>query len=230
MVTLGFAKEDQDFSVLESMAEAAKAAGSRGEFLRPELSWAGLESAFASAISSLTATKSHLSSTVAAPPARRAAGGGGSRRSLAPIQEAQKESADSQHVDGWAVYAEGVSRWEYRPESLHGIERPHPWIDVKDFVSPLADGIAIRKLPFGEGAERLVFKMQVHTSAYIGVHKRRSWWNGTVGVLYKYGEGGSRGYAKCMRSLPIVCISGCTHASYVCSVRMCIQPGHLSGW
>lgn len=163
VVTLGFASDEQDFSVLESMAEAARAAGAKGSFQRPELSSAGLASALSSAISSLTETKTTLASTLAAPAGRVGAGAGGGvgvgPRSLPPIQEFQKESADSEHQDGWVVYADEVERMEYRPESVDGVEE-HPW-QVQRFFSPEADAIAIRKNPFGEGAERLVYKMQV---------------------------------------------------------------------
>ena len=122
-----------------------------GNFLRPELSSAGLGSAIASAVSSLTATKSHLS-TFVAPSA-----GGKIRQSLPPIQE--KESVDCEQGQGWVVYGENVSRWEYAPESNFGIQQP-PW-RRKSFASNSANGIAIRRLHFGEGAERLVYKMQV---------------------------------------------------------------------
>lgn len=137
------------------MAKAACTAGAKGNFYRPELSSVGLGSAIASAVSTLTDTKSHLSSTLMAAPAAR------SRRALPPIQELPKESADSAHVEGWMVYARGVRRWEYAPES---------WIDKRDWqqtrlISPAADGIAIRKVPFGEGAERVVYKMQVDEHA-----------------------------------------------------------------
>lgn len=149
--TFGFASGDQDFSVLEAMAEAARSAGAKGDFLRPELSSAGLRSAIASAVSTLTDTKSQLSSTLMAPPVARG------RRALPPIRELQKESAECEHPDGWVVYVRGVMRWEYAPVS---------WIDKRAWrqmrlMSPAADGIAIRKVPFGEGAERVVFKMQV---------------------------------------------------------------------
>ena len=159
VATLGFAAEGQDFSVLESMAEAARTGGaSKGEFFRPELSASGLASALASVISSLTHTKSTLASTLAAPPGRAGAGAG--RRSLPPIQESVKESPDSEHADGWVFYIGEVERWEYRPKSASGVEEEHPW-EIQNLFSASADALAIRKIPFGEGAERLVFKMQV---------------------------------------------------------------------
>ena len=122
-----------------------------GNFLRPELSSSGLGSAIASAVSSLTETKSHLS-TLVAPSA-----GGRVRRSLPPIQE--KESVECDHVEGWVVYVGNVKRWEYAPRSHFGIQQV-PW-RRKGFASDSANGVAIRRVHFGEGAERLVYKMQV---------------------------------------------------------------------
>lgn len=157
VLTLGFASTEQDFSVLDSMAKAASDAGAKGEFHRPELSSAGLSSAIASAVSSLTDTKSHLSSTLMGAPGAIVPRGG--RRSLPAIREMEKESADCEHGDGWRVYTHGVRRWEYAPASLYGMER-RPW-HLRDLISPLANSIAIRKVPFAEGAERVVYKMQV---------------------------------------------------------------------
>ncbi|CAB1098021.1 unnamed protein product [Ectocarpus sp. CCAP 1310/34] len=152
--TLGFANPGQNFSVLQSMAKAARRGGAKGQFSRPELSSAGLASAIASAVSSLTDTKSHLSSTLmgATPGAR------GARRGLSPIRELQKESADCEGVEGWKVYVRGVTRLEYSPEFSHGIERSR-W-KPRRLVSPYADGIAIRRVPFEEGAEKVVYKMR----------------------------------------------------------------------
>lgn len=167
VATVGFASRDQDFPVLEAMAEAARSAGAKGDFYRPELSSAGLASAISSTVSTLTATKSHLSTTVMAPPAARG------RRALPPIQEVQKESAECDDADGWKVYVGGIARWEYVPFSRPSPLSPLPCFDKLQLEWqetgprwPTADGIAIRKLPFGEGAERMVFKMQVHARAW----------------------------------------------------------------
>ncbi len=124
---------------------------STGNFLRPELSSAGLGSAIASAVSSLTETKSHLSTLVAPADARRV------RRRLPPIQE--KESAYCEDVEGWETYGNDVSRWEYAPESHFGIQQ-FPWRRNR-LASEGANGILIRRLHFDEGAERLVYKMKV---------------------------------------------------------------------
>lgn len=128
-----------------------------GNFLRPELSSAGLGSAIASAVSSLTETKSHLSTLVAP------ADSGRIRPSLPPIRE--RESADSDHLGGWKMYVNNVKRWEHDPDSQFGVQQ-HPW-QRKRFASESADGIAIRAAHFDEGAEKLVYKMRVRLGACV---------------------------------------------------------------
>ncbi|CAN0093175.1 unnamed protein product, partial [Ectocarpus sp. 12 AP-2014] len=85
-------------------------------------------------------------------------GARGARRGLSPIRELQKESADCEGVEGWKVYVRGVTRLEYSPELSRGIER-NRWQPLR-LVSPYADGIAIRRVPFEEGAEKVVYKMR----------------------------------------------------------------------
>lgn len=161
--TLGFAKPDQDFSVLEAMANAANTAGATARFHQPDLSAIGLGSAIAQSVSSLTATKTKLSTMLAPPPAA-------DRRPLPVLREVERECVGgsdswilapttSQTGDGWVVYTEDVKRYEYSPVSIRGL-KSNPWT-LKDFFSEKANGIIIRRKAFGEGAERLVFGMQV---------------------------------------------------------------------
>ena len=163
VVTLGFARPSQDFSVLEAMAMAAREAGANAEFHRPELSAVSLGSAIAATVSSLSATKSRISTAL--PPLS-----GGNSRPRPPLRQVEKEcvgSSDSwRHApttsetgDGWVIYTDGVKRYEYRPLSVRGLEA-HPWV-VRGLFSSRADAIVIRRKAFGEGAERLVFAMQV---------------------------------------------------------------------
>lgn len=60
VTTLGFASPEEDFTVLENMAEAARGGGAQGQFIRPELSSRGLGTAIADSVSSLTATRLRL--------------------------------------------------------------------------------------------------------------------------------------------------------------------------
>lgn len=166
VATLGFGRPGQDFAVLEAMAKAAREAGAKGEFHRPELSSIGLGSAIAASVSSLTATKSRLFTTLA--PLLE-----GNRKPIPALKKVEKEYACCGHSwrharttsetgDGWVIYTDSVQRYEYRPLSVRGLEA-HPWVR-QDFFSSRADGIVIRRKAFGEGAERLVFGMQVRAT------------------------------------------------------------------
>lgn len=155
VATLGFAGAEEDFSVLQGMAEAAREGGAQGKFYRPELSSAGLGTAIADSVSSLTSTRLRLTTL---------AGGSKQPREL---RQVEREAAGTpwghapttaQTGDGWVVYTRGV----YRFELASGVKRysDTPW-DEADFFSEETNGIAIRSKALGEGAERLVFGLQV---------------------------------------------------------------------
>lgn len=169
--TIGFGGPGQDFSVLEAMAEAARDGGAQGEFHRPSLSSEGLGSAIADSISSLTATKLSLTTLVSEGKQPRA------------LRQVEREAAGShwghapttmQTGDGWVVYTEGVERFEFSQKADRF--RGNPWIAV-DLASEQANGIAIRSKALGEGAERLVFGLQVcykKNTSYILSHGKHS--------------------------------------------------------
>lgn len=175
VATLGFAHQEQDFSVLEAMAKAAADSGAHGEFHRPELSAAGLGSAIARSVSSLTATRTRLTSL--------ASTGGRSR----VIRQVEREAAhganswvlaptaiDTGKGDGWVVHPHNVRRFDFRSAAMRG-ESDEPWVQV-GLSNETATGIAIRRKAFGEGAERLVFRLQVwiivHPVVYVCVFSR----------------------------------------------------------
>lgn len=68
----------------------------------------------------------------------------------------------SQLRDDWVPYMNNVERFEFRPESFPGRD-VNPWVEMGLF-SNRADGIVIRRKAFAEGAERLVFGLQVCSS------------------------------------------------------------------
>eukprot|EP00752_Nemacystus_decipiens_P007214 g6457.t1 len=153
VVTLGFAGPDQDFSVLEAMAQAARDEGAQGKFLRPEISSKGLGTAIADSVSSLTATRLRLT-TLAGHRQRR------------ELRHVELEAAGTQwgHApttaqtgDGWVVYTSDVQGFEFSQKAMK--YTGSPWVSV-DLFSEEADGIAIRSKALGEGAERLVFGLQ----------------------------------------------------------------------
>lgn len=153
--TLGFANRQQDFSVLEAMADAAQAAGAHGMFYRPELSAEGLGTAIAGSSSSLTAVKARLTSLATKD---------GHPRELRKVE---RESAGSkwghdptmiETGDGWVVYTDEVQRFEFSYEGMRFSK--DPWVPAESF-SEEANAIALRKRALGEGSERLVFGLQV---------------------------------------------------------------------
>lgn len=164
VVTLGFGHPGQDFSALEAMAEAAKECGAQAAFHRPELSSEGLASALAHTVSSLTATKQRLTTL--------AAGSGVPRELRKVSREAAGtpwgyEPTTTSTTDGWVIYTEGVHRVEFSWKALRW--NGNPWVPV-DFFSNNTNGIAIRKNALGEGAERLVFGLQVRGHMYLSAH------------------------------------------------------------
>lgn len=160
--TLGFASEPHDFSVLETMAEATRRGGAHGEFHRPKLSSAGLGSAIARSVSSLSRTRSMLTTLAA---------GSGVARVLRQVERESIHQNDLWSLapdghqaggyDDWIVLAQRVKRFEFSRSAMKNGEEP--WIRV-GFNSSRATGIAIHRKAFGEGAERLVFKLQVCSS------------------------------------------------------------------
>ena len=155
VVTVGFAHSEQDFSVLEAMAEAALENGAQGSFYRSKLSPEGLGSALAHSVSSLTATKLRLTTLSAESGVPRV------------LRQVRKEAAGTPWSyastttiteDGWVIYKEGVRRLEFSLEALKW--HRNPWVPV-GFFSHAANGIGIRTNALGEGAERLVFGLQV---------------------------------------------------------------------
>lgn len=149
---MGFAGPDQDFSVLEAMAVAARDAGAQGEFHQPELSSEGLGTAIAHSVSSLTATRLRFTSL---------ASQGGQHRERRHVE---REAACSESPEGWVHYsghASQVTRYEYSSEAVR--DGRDPWVaaDLLSDPSDHANGFAIRVKASGEGAERLVFGLRV---------------------------------------------------------------------
>lgn len=162
--TLGFANRDQDFSVLEKMAKAAQDAGANGEFHRPELSSDGLGTAIARTASLLTATRTRLTTLALH---------GGQPRMLRRVEREaisgwwdfppsrdDAEQTTGGGDSGWRLQTVNVER--FRLSRFRKYKNTSPWIR-QFFNSDQADCIAIRRKSLGEGAERMVFGLQVRT-------------------------------------------------------------------
>lgn len=162
--TLGFASRDQDFCVLERMAKAARDGGAKGEFHRPELSSDGLGTAIAQTVSSLTATRTRLTALavrgrqpqVLRQVEREATSGYWDCLPNRDDTEPRTLEGDS----GWRLVRDNIRRLKFSRSRRN--KNANPWIPEK-FHSDQADCIAIRRKALGEGAERMVFALQVCT-------------------------------------------------------------------
>lgn len=152
---LGFAKKDQDFSMLDAMANTAEDAGAAAGFHRTDLSAEGLSSSIAHAVCSLTETKSKLTTVTRS-----------SSYTPRDVRQVEMEAVASwgqaptlwEVGEGWVVYTEDVKRLEFCPDVA--TDGKHPWLRV-GLGAGEANCVAIRRKALGEGAERLVFGMQV---------------------------------------------------------------------
>ncbi|KAJ3012938.1 UNVERIFIED_CONTAM: hypothetical protein HDU68_000940 [Siphonaria sp. JEL0065] len=139
--TVGFAK-DQDFTVLNQMAKDATRHGSTGIFLKSESCAAALSRSISKLTSSLSLTRTSLSSLGHA---------GGATKKLRKIgKEEFNHNPRYLSEHGWNVYEENVFKAYWSPENKD-------WI-YYDLKKPIL-GFAVRKKSFGEGAERIVFQL-----------------------------------------------------------------------
>lgn len=161
--TLGFADPSQDFSVLEAMAGAARDGGAQGEFHRPDLSSEGLGSAISRSVSSLTDTRLRLTTL--------AVGNDAQPRALRKVDKEATGTPWGHAIttlttaDGWVVYPSDVQRFEFSKQRPSTNNMESRWVPA-GFLSEEADGIAVRSKALGEGAERLVFGLQVCTKRW----------------------------------------------------------------
>lgn len=152
--TFGFGPKEEDFPILKEMSKVAKDAGALGEFHRPQLSVDQLRSAIGRSVSSLTSTRSRLTTLAS------------NERRPRVMRRVEREAAQgiipctsalTGSEDGWIVIPCNVKRFEFSPLAT---DEGNPWLRVP-FSSEHATGIAIRQKSFGEGAERLVYRFQV---------------------------------------------------------------------
>ena len=137
---VGFAGPEEDFSMLELMASRPVQFGSCGKFHGANLSAESLSMAFASLSTSLTATKLELAN---------------SSRTVRDVRREARNTVDDLTLsDDWYAYGsnEILGRKKYSVED-------RDWIDVA-LQTKSAQGVALRKRYFGEGAERLVRKFR----------------------------------------------------------------------
>eukprot|EP00798_Chlamydomonas_sp_ICE-L_P020461 gene20461-27250_t len=151
--TIGFSKCGEDFSVMQHMAQVCSEYGGRGAFQSPSLTAASLRIAITSLTSTLTATKTEMTVLGGGP------GGGLRQRTVRDICcESMVDAAanDYRADDTWYAYPANriIShvRWSYEDRD---------WVPVRMVASAGAlGGIAMKKMIFGEGAERMVRKLR----------------------------------------------------------------------
>ena len=139
--TIGFA-QNTDFSVLESMANAPKLLnlpGCIGIFQKSDLCARALGNAISSLSTRLSATRTSLSLT--------------STRGALRIygKEEYNMEVGKLSKEGWNFYTNDLARVRWS-------QKDNDWIFHECLASNLSSAVVIRKLPFGDGAERIVFQ------------------------------------------------------------------------
>jgi hypothetical protein len=144
--TIGLGGGDEDFSVLEAMAQTAKDYDVVSFFKVPSLTSASLGDAFTSLASSLTDTRTEMTEI----------GGHSQRKVREVVRESRKLADDSEVNDDWWVYRDcdravvQHCKWDLDQND---------WVET-EYSSPQAVGVALREPIFGEGAERMVHKFR----------------------------------------------------------------------
>ena len=148
VVTVGFANDGEDFSVLQSLANRSKQYGSNSKFFAASLNPQALGKAFSTVSSSLNQTRSELSAI-----------GTSSQRKVRDVRRKALNSVGKDLYPGkdWFTYFSSNGGWD----SSRLIYSNSHIAGKKDFVPipPIhfaAAGVAVSNLYFGEGAERLV--------------------------------------------------------------------------
>lgn len=139
--TIGFA-QNTDFTVLESMANAPKTfnlSGCVGIFQKSDLCARTLGNAISSLSTRLSATRTTLTLTAA----------------RGPVRDYTKEKYNMDlrllSKGDWGIYTEGLSRVRWST-------RDNDWKYYESLFSDRASAVVMRKQPFGEGAERIVYQ------------------------------------------------------------------------
>ena len=146
VVTVGFAGPDEDFSVLQNMADRPAQFDSNGRFFAARLNPEALGAAFSSITSSLNQTRSELTAV-----------GGSTQRAVRDVRRRAKDTV------GLDLYPDDENWWSYYYNSWKGdrflysskIRRNQKFISMPP-LAPTARGVALADKFFGEGAERLV--------------------------------------------------------------------------
>ena len=156
--SIGFADPSEEFSTLQAMTKACEDYGCQATFHKPSLTAESLQSILSNLSSTLTTTKTELTEL------------GGSKQRT--VRDVKRESYSQiklgeTHVnesDWWIYKGPSVTRYKRveGPRVYRGNRRfPAPKFDkLKAFEHEKAFGIAHHQRAFGEGAERLVYRLR----------------------------------------------------------------------
>lgn len=142
--TLGFAQRGSDFTVLEHMAEQARNAGCKGNFELVDTRGNALSASITSLSDSMSATRkmSMMSHELKASKTTRNI----SAESLHEASDRFSSAHDDIYDGSWTFYQDGYNRLT--------------WSSNKQQLTPVGagQGVCIRNIMIGAGAERLVFR------------------------------------------------------------------------
>lgn len=146
VLTVGFAGPNEDFRVLQKLAERSSMFGSNGKFIAARLNAEALGVAFSSITSSLNATRSELTAI-----------GGSSQRAVRDVRRRARDTVgiDPRPNSNWLTYMAAHREWGCERLSFKFADRKGFW-DPYPPLSQDACGVAMARDFFGEGAERLV--------------------------------------------------------------------------
>ena len=145
VVTVGFGGPDEDFSVLEHMAERPAQFDSNGLFFAANLNPEALSTAFNSITSSLNQTRTELTAI-----------GGSSQRAVRDVRRCAKDNVgvDLFPDDDWFQYK--MPSWDGKRKVYSHRNPKNEKFKSMPPLHPQACGVALARKFFGEGAERLV--------------------------------------------------------------------------
>lgn len=170
---IGFATRHQDLSVLQGMAAAANQAGAQGSFHGAGLTSHALGTSIARSVSSLAVTMAKQALVVVPGHGRQPRNLPCVEVNAASSSSGQPASATGEPGNGWVMYSKGVDRLEFSPpaatrEKRNGGENCS-WVSV-GLSSRDANCIAMQRHALSEGAERLVFGLQVNTALFFVIY------------------------------------------------------------
>lgn len=148
----GFANASSDFSVLKKMSEIAKISGAKVSFFAEGVQCGSLRGVLSSLVTSLIDTRSLLSSIL--PPTKMT-----NTQSRRPnmAKELNYFTLDAAFMpDEWCFYGQKDRIKRVKP--VLSKNRRTVFVEIP-LISSLATGIAIKNKYFGEGSERVVYKM-----------------------------------------------------------------------